>query len=205
MIYKAHNQTAQYLDKTRLNKQLVECFQMHKVLSGVAQGWKNHPCVKMWEYFPDSFSGYCYAIASSCEKRGIENKLSPYFLQFKPIDSCFIAPSWVDTDFIERHRQALLYKTALKAMVYDFSLLSNTPINLVTLNARFIEFVDSIFWRYKICSNYLSTIYKPGVEIYHTKRVASVKMYQSAVADFNHYHALFPNREHKIDYKWGSK
>lgn len=36
------------LDKKRLNKQLVEAYQIHKALSGKTKGWRNHPVTKMW-------------------------------------------------------------------------------------------------------------------------------------------------------------
>ena len=50
-------ETAQALDKRRLNKQIIECRQIMKAIKGESKAWANHPCVKMyrgrmtWLYF----------------------------------------------------------------------------------------------------------------------------------------------------------
>lgn len=42
---------ARALDNKRLNKQILECYQILNVLSGRSKGngWKNHPAVLMWK------------------------------------------------------------------------------------------------------------------------------------------------------------
>jgi hypothetical protein len=42
-------ETAQALDKRRLNKQIIECNQILDALYGVGKGWFNHPIVKMYK------------------------------------------------------------------------------------------------------------------------------------------------------------
>lgn len=39
---------AQCLDKRRLHKQIVECNQIIKAITGESEAWKNHPVVKMY-------------------------------------------------------------------------------------------------------------------------------------------------------------
>lgn len=41
-------ETAQALDKRRLNKQVIECRQILKAINGETKAWANHPCVKMY-------------------------------------------------------------------------------------------------------------------------------------------------------------
>ena len=38
-------ETAQALDKRRLNKQIIECRQIMKAINGESEAWANHPCV----------------------------------------------------------------------------------------------------------------------------------------------------------------
>lgn len=42
-------ETAVFLDKKRLNKQIVECKQILKALDGLSKGWKNHPCTIQYD------------------------------------------------------------------------------------------------------------------------------------------------------------
>ena len=41
-------ETAKALDKKRLNKQIIECGQMLKAISGESKAWANHPATKMY-------------------------------------------------------------------------------------------------------------------------------------------------------------
>lgn len=42
-------ETAQSLDKKRLNKQIIECQQILDAIEGVGKGWFNHPITKMYK------------------------------------------------------------------------------------------------------------------------------------------------------------
>lgn len=48
--YKDYEKTAYALDSKRLNKQILECYQILNVISNPSPtaGWRNHPAVKMW-------------------------------------------------------------------------------------------------------------------------------------------------------------
>jgi hypothetical protein len=49
--YSDYEASAQTLDNKRLNKQILEGYQILKVLSGASPSgaWRNHPAVLMWE------------------------------------------------------------------------------------------------------------------------------------------------------------
>lgn len=47
--FKSPLETAKCLDKRRLHKQIVECYQIMKAIKGESQAWKNHPICKMYK------------------------------------------------------------------------------------------------------------------------------------------------------------
>ena len=51
-------ETAKSLDTKRLNKQIIECSQILKALSGESDAWRNHPATKQYEN--DQFWLYDY-------------------------------------------------------------------------------------------------------------------------------------------------
>lgn len=51
-------ETAQVLDKRRLNKQIIECLQIMKAIKGESKAWLNHPCVKMYREHLDWLKNY---------------------------------------------------------------------------------------------------------------------------------------------------
>lgn len=66
--------SAQALDSKRLNKQILEAYQILNVLSGNSPtgGWKNHPAVLMWKGHEYSLRTYAYTMISEAKKRGIK-------------------------------------------------------------------------------------------------------------------------------------
>jgi hypothetical protein len=78
--YIDYKQTAEVLDSKRLNKQILECYQILNVLSNPSPtaGWRNHPAVKMWREHEFSLYDYVQAMIIEANKRGIktENNLS---------------------------------------------------------------------------------------------------------------------------------
>ena len=58
-----YEQVAETLDNKRLNKQILEGYQILKVLSGASESgaWRNHPAVLMWknsEHYLDEYINY---------------------------------------------------------------------------------------------------------------------------------------------------
>lgn len=67
-------ESAQALDSKRLNKQILEAYQILKVLSGASPtgGWRNHPAVLMWKGHEYSLRTYANTMISEAKKRGIK-------------------------------------------------------------------------------------------------------------------------------------
>lgn len=63
---------AEVLDNKRLNKQILECYQILKVISTNGKAWRNHPAVLMWEGAENELWDYTMAMVQEAEKRGIK-------------------------------------------------------------------------------------------------------------------------------------
>lgn len=55
-------ETAQSLDKRRLNKQIIECKQILDALYGTGKGWFNHPIVKMYKGYEKWLCAYKWCL-----------------------------------------------------------------------------------------------------------------------------------------------
>lgn len=104
-------ESATVLDMRRLGKQRVEVVQILNALTGVSQGWRNHPAVKMWRNHEAFLCAYGLAICNEWTSRGykdtcgekIENVLSG-------LNRFFIAPNWWGGEIHKTHRSKLLSK-----------------------------------------------------------------------------------------------
>ena len=65
---------AHMLDSKRLNKQILEAYQILNVLSGQSPtgGWRNHPAVKMWRGHEMILLKYANAMIQEAKWRGIK-------------------------------------------------------------------------------------------------------------------------------------
>ena len=72
--YKEFDQCAQILDNKRLNKQILESYQILKVLSGQSSSgaWRNHPAVLMWKNAEKTLRAYTKAMIKEARLRGIK-------------------------------------------------------------------------------------------------------------------------------------
>jgi hypothetical protein len=72
--YKDFNQSAEALDNKRLNKQVLEGYQILKVLNNPdpRAGWRNHPAVKMWRGHEHGLWDYIMAMVGVANDRGIK-------------------------------------------------------------------------------------------------------------------------------------
>lgn len=66
--------TAQALDNKRLNKQILEAYQILKVLSGASPSgaWRNHPAVLMWKGSETHLMEYANHMIAEANIRGIK-------------------------------------------------------------------------------------------------------------------------------------
>jgi len=67
---------ARWLDNKRLNKQILECYQILNVLSGKSKtgGWRNHPAVLMWKGYERGLWQYVQAMIREAKDRGIRTE-----------------------------------------------------------------------------------------------------------------------------------
>jgi len=72
--YKDFTMSAQALDNKRLNKQVLECYQILKVLSSEdpRAAWRNHPAVKMWRGSEAVLWNYTMTMVGEADERGIK-------------------------------------------------------------------------------------------------------------------------------------
>ncbi len=65
---------AQALDNKRLNKQILEGYQILNVLSGNSMGWRNHPAVLMWAGHEGALLEYVKDMIVEAKHRGIKTE-----------------------------------------------------------------------------------------------------------------------------------
>lgn len=56
-------EAAKVLDTKRLNKQIIECNQIFRAVSGIKTGWRNHCVTRLWENYTKalmSFATECH-------------------------------------------------------------------------------------------------------------------------------------------------
>lgn len=72
--YKSFSKSAQVLDNKRLNKQILEGYQILKVLSSddPRAAWRNHPAVLMWKNAEHTLLNYIFAMIKEANLRGIK-------------------------------------------------------------------------------------------------------------------------------------
>ena len=130
--YADFTESAKALDSKRLNKQILECYQILKVLSNPdpRAGWRNHPAVKMWRGYEHMLFLYTGAMVREADKRGIKtdknvaNLLALSAQHFDEWGTGF--PAWLkDSKTMQRlttTHKANLYK---KDPVYYFEFFSS--------------------------------------------------------------------------------
>ena len=129
--YADFDMSAQALDSKRLNKQVLECYQILKVLSNPdpRAGWRNHPAVKMWREHEMTLWNYTMAMVYEATDRGIktdknmENLLALY--KSEGINWGFDEPAWLN-DSVKMKRLTTTHKANLykKDPVYYFEFFS---------------------------------------------------------------------------------
>ena len=72
--FQNYAESAESLDNKRLNKQILEAYQILKVLSGQSPSgaWRNHPAVLMWKNAEYSLRTYAKTMISEAKSRGIK-------------------------------------------------------------------------------------------------------------------------------------
>jgi hypothetical protein len=129
--YKDFDKSAKALDSKRLNKQILECYQILKVLSNPdpRAGWRNHPAVKMWRGFEHLLLDYTMSMVKEANKRGIKTDKNMQnivdLINTHAIDWGFTIPAWYEDD-VKMKRLTITHKANLykKDPIYYFDFFS---------------------------------------------------------------------------------
>lgn len=105
--------SAQCLDRQRLGKQRVECWQLYRALTGESTGWRNHPAAKMWQGYEAALMDYGIAVCEEWLKRGYKDTLLERFLAVRqqlPLQTTL--PPWVGNEQFHVSHQSNLVRKA---------------------------------------------------------------------------------------------
>lgn len=110
--YAGFERSARSLDRMRLGKQRVECWQIYQAIRNPEYGWQNHPAVRMWRGYELCLLNYSEFICYEWIKRGYKDTLLNRFrdAQVNHV-TLYTVPPWLgDEDFHASHRSNLLRK-----------------------------------------------------------------------------------------------
>lgn len=137
--YGDYEASAQTLDNKRLNKQILEGYQILKVLSGASPSgaWRNHPAVLMWERSENELHGYIQHMIYEADCRGIKTDKNSHNIRVLRRDHGHKwgneVPFWMESDITLRcitttHRVNLFKKDPLYYARFQVDLFS--PYNV---------------------------------------------------------------------------
>lgn len=129
---------AQNLDNKRLNKQILECYQILNVLSGRSKtgAWRNHPAVKMWEGYEHGLWAYVQSMVQIANLRGIKTEnnvknLNALYAECAEDWGSEHPEFWRDDDkrmrIITTHRANLYKKDSMYYAKYEYAV--DSPYN----------------------------------------------------------------------------
>lgn len=75
MPWPSFDESARALDKQRLQKQIVEAYQVVRCGTGAVKAWRSHPAVTMWALHLEALTRYAAACTESYNKRGGSGQL----------------------------------------------------------------------------------------------------------------------------------
>ena len=122
--------TARELDNKRLNKQVLEAWQLMLTLTELdpsgqhrdPKGWRNHPAAKMWRGHEKALMTYALAMLDEWLRRGYNSTMGPKIkhtfntaLKLGRVEDKLTLPSWMQDNatyeqLASTHRVALLRK-----------------------------------------------------------------------------------------------
>lgn len=109
--YPDFNKSARALDRQRLGKQRVEVFQILKALRNESNGWRNHPCTRMWDGYEDALASYGFAVCAEWIMRGYKDTMMARFAEMLGPVKKIEMPWWLgDEDFHLSHQSNLIRK-----------------------------------------------------------------------------------------------
>lgn len=130
--YECFQSSAKVLDQKRLGKQRVEVLQLLNSIKKIknnepVRGWKNHPCRKMWQEYPNALVAYGIAICNEWISRGYNDTCLDKINTHYNDNEDLTMPSWLgDQNLHLSHKSMLVQKDAL----FYGSLWPNVPRDL---------------------------------------------------------------------------
>jgi len=106
--YKDFTKSAEALDSKRLNKQVLEGYQILKVLSNPdpRAGWRNHPAVKMWRGYEHMLLEYVMTMVAEADRRGIKTDKNVANIEALIMSEGMFwgndVPAWYEDDIVMR-------------------------------------------------------------------------------------------------------
>lgn len=95
-------ETARALDPRRLNKQVIECYQILSALDG-AKGWKAHPAVQQYKNHQQWLKNYTYCLESY--RKGKLNAA-----EINSWNATLTRPSWHTPEYFDQMKRRLYTK-----------------------------------------------------------------------------------------------
>lgn len=137
--YKDYSQCAKILDNKRLNKQILEGYQILNILSGTSPSgaWRNHPAVLMWKNAEKSLRIYVKHMIKEARHRGIRTDKNEANIEALEAISGHLwgtdKPVWSKASHIDRvnitHRANLYRKDPIYYSIFftDIKSINNKP------------------------------------------------------------------------------
>lgn len=113
-------ESAMALDSKRLNKQILEAYQILKVLSNASPtgGWRNHPAVLMWKGHEYALRSYAYTMIGEANRRGI--KTDKNLANIQELEAAY-GPNWGEDlpSWMKDRARMMRITTTHKARLFD--------------------------------------------------------------------------------------
>ena len=99
------------LDSKRLNKQIVECYQILKALNGETKGWVNHPATRMCSGYTNFLCAYGFRCCQEYTNRYSKvHSLVDKFWDFYDDSKFLLFPRWFGDDRFHKTHRSNLYR-----------------------------------------------------------------------------------------------
>jgi hypothetical protein len=113
--YEDFRKTAECLDPKRLNKQILEAYQILRAITDKSYGWQHHPAVNMWRKHPWALWEYMYELnlirRASAGEIHKALRLATATISYYNICPTISRPKWLGYEpFHSSHRSNLLRK-----------------------------------------------------------------------------------------------
>lgn len=118
--FSTYSLSAMALDNKRLNKQILEGYQILNVLSGKSKGngWKNHPAVLMWRKYEKGLWQYIQEMIIEAKSRGIKTENNEANLNALK-DQCWDQWGNIQPDFWNDDVKTMRIVTTHKASLFN--------------------------------------------------------------------------------------